>query len=152
MDKKLNLGEAIPDFTAQDSEGEMISQEDILGAPFVLYFYPKDDTPGCTTEACSFRDVIDSFEDMDILVVGVSPDSPESHQKFIEKHNLNFPLISDQTLYMCSKFNVFKDGTKSVERTTFLCDEDGVIQWIERPVKVEGHVERVMAAIDEMLS
>lgn len=147
----LRVGETIPNFTALDSEGERITQEDLLGAPFVLYFYPKDDTPGCTKEACSFRDVMDSFEDMDILVVGVSGDSPESHRAFAEKHELNFPLITDTNLEMSRNFGVLKNGTNSIERTTFLCDEDGVIQWIERPVNVEGHVDRVLNAITETL-
>jgi peroxiredoxin Q/BCP len=152
MAYKLNVGDTIPTFTALDSEGHQITHEEILGGPFVLYFYPKDDTPGCTKEACSFRDLMDSFEEMDILVVGVSPDSPESHQKFSQKHGLNFPLLSDPKMEMCKEFEVVKDGGSSVERTTFLCDEDGVIQWLERPVRVDGHVERVMAAIEEALS
>lgn len=151
MVETLRVGDTIPEFTALDSEGEKITQEDVLGAPFVLYFYPKDDTPGCTKEACSFRDVMDSFEDMDILVIGVSPDSPESHRKFAEKHELNFPLITDVGMEMCRKFGVTKDGESGVVRTTFLCDEDGIIQWIEKPVNVEGHVDRVMNAITETM-
>lgn len=147
---QLNVGDTIPDFSVKDMEGQSVSKEDVVGGPFVLYFYPKDDTPGCTKEACSFRDIMDSFEDMDILVIGVSPDSPESHQKFSQKHELNFPLLSDQNLEMSKAFGVFNG--KSIERTTFLCDEDGTVQWIERPVKVDGHVERVLEAIDEYVS
>lgn len=149
MNTLLEVGAEIPEFTAKDFEGEPITKEDLLGAPFVIYFYPKDDTPGCTKEACEFRDVIDAFEDLNVMVVGISPDSPESHQKFMEKHELNFPLISDEKHEVAKKFGVSKGD--SITRSTFLCDEDGMIMWSESPVKVEGHVQRVLDAIQKTL-
>ena len=147
----LKLGDALPKFKSTDQDGETISREDLLGSPFVLYFYPKDDTPGCTKEACEFRDVMDSFDDVEILVVGVSPDSSESHKKFIEKHELNFPLIADPKKQLCEKCGVLgADG--NVVRTTFIFDEDGIVQWLESPVNIAGHVQRVIAAIQEVLA
>jgi len=143
----LQPGDAFPAFNSVDFEGEPLTLDDLLGSPFVIYFYPKDDTPICTTQACSFRDAYDAFDDVDILVVGVSPDSPESHRKFMEKHDLNFPLISDQNLDFSKKCGVEKEG--KIVRTTFLCDEEGVVQWVESPVNVDGHVERVMDAIED---
>lgn len=147
----IEIGTEIPEFTAKDFAGDPITKEDLLGAPFVLYFYPKDDTPGCTQEACDFRDVMDGLEDLNVMVVGVSPDSPQSHQKFIEKHELNFPLIADENKDMAQKFGVLKPEG-GIIRSTFLCDPDGVVQWVESPVKVEGHVDRVMEAIQEFLA
>lgn len=146
----LKVGDKIPAFKVKDFEGEDVTNEDMVGSPFVLYFYPKDDTSGCTTQACEFRDLMDGFDDLDVLVVGVSPDSPESHKKFMEKNELNFPLLCDQKLEMAKAFGVTKDGT-SVTRSTFFCDEDGVIVWIETPVTPEGHAERVISVIEELM-
>lgn len=150
MGKLLEIGDSIPDFKAKDFEGEPITKEDLLGAPFVIYFYPKDDTPGCTLEACQFRDLMDTFDDLNVMVIGVSPDSPESHQKFMEKHQLNFPLISDETMEIGKAFGAVND--KGYTRTTFLCDEEGVIQWVESPVGVDGHTQRVISALHEALA
>jgi peroxiredoxin Q/BCP len=134
------VGDKLPDFEARDSEGNPITLEDLLGGPFVIYFYPRDDTPGCTDEACQFRDV--------------SGDTSESHKKFLDKHGLNFPLISDESLSLSRKCGVTKtktDGREGIVRSTFICDEDGVVHWLESPVKVEGHVTRVMAAMENAL-
>lgn len=146
----------IPRFSTKDQEGETIDNDDLIGGPVVLYFYPKDDTPGCTTEACSFRDNMSRIEDMDVLVLGVSPDTPQSHQKFIQKHNLNFTLLSDENKEMAKKFDVLRsvtgpngETTQKIERTTFVMDANGEIRWIERPVKVEGHVDRVIEALHD---
>lgn len=154
MAQKLKVGDPLPKFKAKDFEGEITTHDDLLGSPFVIYFYPKDDTPGCTKEACSFRDVMDTFDELDFVVVGVSPDSPESHQKFMEKYELNFPLLSDENYELCKKFGIAKEkeGSSAVERSTFICDEDGVIQWVESPVNVEGHIDRVMNAIQELFA
>lgn len=155
MSEPLQIGVEIPSFQAKDFGGDPITRDDLLGAPFVIYFYPKDDTPGCTQEACEFRDLMDSFEDMNVMVVGVSPDGTASHQKFMDKHELNFPLISDEDYSIAKAFGVVKPkegGGYSIVRSTFLCDEDGVIQWVESPVKVDGHVARVLAAIQEVLA
>ena len=152
----LRVGNKAPEFEAVDSEGTPFSLVDILGSTTVLYFYPKDETPGCTKEACDFRDKIDDLETRGVLVIGVSPDGLESHQKFIETHDLNFPLLCDQNLEMCKQFGVVveKDigGKKnaSVERTTFVIDERGIIRWIEKPVQVKDHIKRVLHAIDEL--
>jgi thioredoxin-dependent peroxiredoxin len=154
MGKLLEIGQALPSFEAKDFEGAPITKEDLLGAPFVIYFYPKDDTPGCTKEACSFRDLMDAFDDLNVMVVGVSPDSPESHQKFMEKHELNFPLISDESLVIAKAFGVIKEqnGKTDFIRTTFVCDEDGIVQWVESPVDVNNHAERVIEALNEALA
>jgi len=149
----LQVGDAIPSFKLKDSEGEEFTDEDFIGAPLVLFFYPKDDTPGCTKEACSFRDNLEELDSLDVIVIGVSPDSQGSHEQFIEKHNLNFTLFADTSLELCKAFGVIqetvKDGKSSLhlERTTFLIDYDGTIRWIERPVSIEGHVERVITAV-----
>lgn len=149
--KTLKVGDAIPPFNAVDQDNEPLAREDLLGNPFVLYFYPKDDTPGCTQEACEFRDVMESFDDVEIAVIGVSADSPESHQQFIEKHELNFPLISDSKLDLANKCGVV-GSDKRVVRSTFICDDEGIVQWVESPVTVEGHVQRVISAIQEVLA
>ncbi len=146
MTKQLEVGDAIPNFKLKDSEGLEFTQEDFIGAPLVLFFYPKDDTPGCTKEACSFRDNLSELDALDVIVIGVSPDSQESHEKFIEKHNLNFTLFADTTKELCKVFGVLKEEGK-IERSTFLIDYDGTIEWIERPVNVEGHVDRVITAV-----
>ena len=120
----------------------------------MLYFYPKDDTPGCTIEACSFRDNMEKVSPDDVDVIGVSPDSPASHQKLILKHDLNFTLLTDESHELSKKFDVMhikeSDGQKKlgIERTTFLIDRDGIVRWIERPVSVEGHVDRVFKALE----
>ena len=155
MIKKLKVGETIPAFKIKDFEGETVTHEDLIGSPFVLYFYPKDDTPGCTTEACEYRDAMSGFDDMDVLVIGISPDDPKTHKKFMEKFDLNFPLLCDENLEVAKKFGAVKekgDGEFSIERSTFLCDDEGVVLWIEQPVMVEGHVDRVMNALDEILA
>lgn len=141
----LNIGDKIPYFRCKNEKDEHITNEDIIGLPLVIYFYPKDDTPGCTTEACSFRDNLPQLEFTDTTVIGVSPDSVESHQKFIQKHNLNFTLLADTEKEMCKAFGVLKEG--KIERTTFVVDPNGVIAWIERPVSVSGHTQRVLEAL-----
>lgn len=157
MGYRINIGDALPEFQAQDQEGNTLTTEDFLGTPAVIYFYPKDDTPGCTAQACSFRDNMDRLTQYDVAVVGVSPDSASSHLKFIDKHQLNFTLITDEGKTLCTKFDVLQEKTLygktgiGIERTTFLVDRDGIIQWIERPVKVEGHVDRVIEAVQQLI-
>lgn len=151
MQYRINVGDAIPDFSAKDAEGEEVTSEDLLGTPAVIYFYPKDDTPGCTKEACGFRDNMHQLTHHDISVIGVSPDSSASHRKFIQKNSLNFTLLSDPNYELCKKFDVIQLNKElekeTLERSTFLVDRDGIIRWMERPVKVDGHVERVLAAL-----
>lgn len=150
MAYKINVGDRIPSFNVKDAGGDDLTDEDLIGSPFVLYFYPKDDTPGCTKQACAFRDKMDDFDSIDALVIGVSPDNNSSHDTFSTKYDLNFPLIPDVDKKLCSLFDVLRDvdGNKKVERTTFVVDSVGTIQWIERPVTLEGHMERVLEALE----
>lgn len=148
-DVEIEIGTKIPKFTAIDQDGDAFTSEDLTGMPFVLYFYPKNGTPGCTEEACDFRDYLEEIEEQGITVVGVSPDTAKSHHEFSEKNELDFTLLSDENLAVCRTFDVVKDEN-SIERTTFIVDSEGKVQWIERPVKVKGHVKRVMKAIKEL--
>ncbi len=157
MDTVLNVGDKIPYFKVKDLDGHPVSNQDVLGALLVLYFYPKNETPGCTKQACSIRDFNDKFREDDVLVIGISPDSVESHKKFIKNHGLNYSLLSDEKLELCHKFGEVKekmvDGKKivGIQRTTFLIDRDGIILWLERPVNVEGQADRLYAAIQNYL-
>lgn len=147
------IGESLPGMVLQNQNGQEID----LGAvtseepKVVLYFYPKDDTPGCTKEACDFRDNINRIQSAGIRVLGVSPDDPESHQKFIQKYGLNFDLLSDTNHALADALKVWKEKNfmgksyMGVERSTFLI-EDGRIRMGWQPVKVEGHVDEVLAA------
>lgn len=152
MGNRINIGDYIPEFMAVDQEGFEITDEDLLGANVVLYFYPKDDTPSCTKQACGFRDTMEEIEDMDAVVIGVSADDETSHQKFTEKYGLNFTLLSDPKMEMARAFDVVreKDGRSVIERTTFVIDSEGEIRWMERPVNVDGHSERVIEALEKI--
>lgn len=156
MSKEPDIGDKIPAFAIKDYEGIELESEDLIGSPFVLYFYPKDDTPGCTQEACSFRDSMDMFDDLETTVIGVSPDNAASHAKFIQKHGLNFTLLCDENMAMAKKFGAIKekdvDGQKTtgVLRSTFVIDSAGYIRWLERPVNVEGHADRVLKAVERV--
>ncbi len=129
---------------------------DFKGKKVVLYFYPKDDTPGCTKESCAFRDGLDEIHTSGAVVLGVSGDSVESHKKFTKKFNLNFPLLSDEKKTMLQAYGVWKEkslyGRKfmGIERTTFIIDEQGKIDDIFQKVKVNGHLEEVLAELDVM--
>jgi peroxiredoxin Q/BCP len=147
---QLTEGTPAPDFTLPASNGENVSLSDFKGRQVVLYFYPRDNTPGCTTQACSFRDHISTIEDKGAIVLGVSRDSLKSHQKFIEKFNLPFLLLSDENEEVCKRYDVMKEknmyGKKvmGIERSTFIIDEDGKIKKIFRKVKVDGHTDEVL--------
>ena len=148
----LEEGKKAPDFTAIDQNGEKVKLSSFKNKKnVVLYFYPKDMTPGCTTEACDFRDNFKKFKDTEIL--GVSIDSPERHQKFIEKQNLPFSLISDEDKKVVEKYGVWQEksmyGKKfmGIVRSTFIIDKTGKIRKIYPKVKVKGHVEEVMAIV-----
>lgn len=157
MANQINIGDKIPPFTTLDHEGMEIETEDLIGSPFVLYFYPKDDTPGCTTEACSFRDNMDRLDELDTLVIGVSPDDASSHNKFIEKHNLNYTLICDEKMDLARKFGAIQESNsngkkaESIIRTTFVVDSTGTVRWMEKPVKLEGHIDRVLKAVEDVI-
>ncbi|GAB1349857.1 thioredoxin-dependent thiol peroxidase [Ignavibacteriales bacterium] len=151
----LNVGEKAPYFELPNQDGEMVKLTDYSGKNLVLYFYPKDDTSGCTKEACCFRDELSIFEGVNAAVVGVSGDSVKSHRKFVDKYSLNFTLLSDESKTMLEAYGVWKEksmyGRKymGIERTTFVINPDGVIKQIFNKVKVDGHTEEVKKALDE---
>ena len=143
----VNLGEPAPDFTLMSDERKKVSLSDFLGKKVVLYFYPKDGTPGCTKEAQTFRDLHGEFEKLNAVIIGVSKDSVESHQKFKEKNDLPFSLLSDPEGRVLQLYEVWKEKSMygrtfmGVERTTFLIDENGTIINIFRKVRVKGHAK-----------
>jgi peroxiredoxin Q/BCP len=149
----LSIGDEAPDFVMKSDADETIRLSDYRGKKIVLYFYPKDDTPGCTAEACSFRDGFSEIERKGAVVFGVSTDSVESHKKFKEKYHLNFPLLSDVEKKVVNAYGVWKEknmyGKKymGIERTTFIIDELGKIKKIFPKVKVDGHLEEVLAEL-----
>lgn len=149
MTKTLQPGNKAPAFEGVTEDGPL-SLKDLKGAPFVLYFYPKDDTSGCTKQACAFRDALPQFKKLGIAVYGVSRDSLTSHRKFADKYDLPFTLISDEDGGICESFGVWVEksmyGRKymGIERTTYLIDKDGIISQVWRKVKIEGHVEEVL--------
>ena len=142
-----------PDFYAMTDDGSEIALSNLRGKKIVLYFYPKDDTPGCTREACAFRDGISKIQEKGALVFGVSADSVESHQKFKEKYQLNFPLLSDEDKKIVQDYGVWKEKSMygrtfmGINRTTFLINEEGRIQRIFPKVNVEIHYDEVLAAL-----
>lgn len=152
MAETLKEGDKAPDFTLPDQSGKMVSLKSLRGQRVILYFYPKDDTPGCTKEACGFRDSLKAFQKADAVVLGVSNDDAASHQKFIKKYNLPFTLLSDGDAAVSKAYGVYKEKNMygrtywGIERSTFVIDEKGALKAIFRKVKVDGHIEEVMAA------
>ncbi|PID56403.1 MAG: thioredoxin-dependent thiol peroxidase [Ignavibacteriae bacterium] len=152
----IEVGKKAPAITLEDGEGNKRTLKEFLGKKVILYFYPKDNTSGCTTEACDFRDALPNFKKIDSVVIGVSPDSVESHKKFADKHELPFILLSDEEKKVLVKYDVWKEksmyGRKymGVVRTTVLINEKGVIKKIYNKVKVKGHVEQVAKDILEI--
>ncbi len=150
------IGQLIPVFQMQDSKGQIMTPDHFLGHPTILYFYPKDDTPDCTQQACDLRDHKILFDQVNAIVIGISPDTAASHQQFMSNHALNFILVPDPYHELCSLFGVWeeKKGKGSpqwqVTRTTFVIDAKGIIRWIEKPVVVEGHAERVLQALHNL--
>ncbi|WP_121640389.1 thioredoxin-dependent thiol peroxidase [Virgibacillus sp. Bac330] len=153
----VQVGEKVADFSLPNQAGELVRLSDYKGKYIVLYFYPKDMTPGCTTEACDFRDAHESFEDLDAVIIGVSPDPVASHQKFIDKHDLPFMLLADEEKQVAEQFGVWKLKKNfgreyyGIERSTFIIDKEGVLQKEFRKVKVKGHVEEALSFIREQL-
>jgi peroxiredoxin Q/BCP len=149
----VEAGQTAPDFTLSDQQGQPVTLASFRGTPVVLYFYPKDDTPGCTKEACAFRDARAAYEGAGAKVIGVSPDSPAAHRKFAEKYQLPFTLLADPEKRTCQDYGVWKEknmyGKKSmgVERTTFVIDGAGVVRKVFPRVKVDGHSDKVLEAI-----
>ena len=148
----INEGDAAPDFETRDAEGNAVRLSDLRGQKVVLYFYPKDDTPGCTKEACSFRDSFAEYERRGIKVLGVSPDDERSHRKFAEKYSLPFTLLADTDHSVADAFGVYGEkqfmGRKymGVERKTFLVGEDGRVVKVFDKVKVDEHADEVLKA------
>ncbi|WP_435007835.1 thioredoxin-dependent thiol peroxidase [Tundrisphaera lichenicola] len=149
-------GQPAPDFTLLDQDGQAVTLSAQRGSPVVLYFYPKDDTPGCTTEACAFRDADADYQAAGAKILGVSPDSVKSHAKFAAKFQLNFPILADTETAVCQLFGVWKEKSMygktymGVERTTVLIDGDGVVRKIFPKVKVPGHSEAILEALKAM--
>ena len=148
----LTEGDKAPEFSLDSSTGETLSLSDLKGKKVALYFYPRDDTPGCTIEACNFRDSIEEPTEAGIIVLGVSGDSVESHNQFIDKFDLNFPLLADEDKAVSDKYGVWveriRDGKTSmgIKRVTFLIDEEGTIAKIWPEVKPDGHALEVLEA------
>ncbi len=151
----MKLGSLAPDFNLIGSDGRDHKLSDYRGKKVILYFYPKDNTPGCTTEACDFRDNIKTINDLNTVVIGISKDSLNSHSKFIEKLNLPFILSSDEEKIVCELYDVIKEknmyGKKvlGIERSTFIVDENGILVKEFRKVKVKDHIKEVLDAIIE---
>jgi thioredoxin-dependent peroxiredoxin len=147
------VGDRAPAFSLTTIDGSMLRLSDLMGKKVVLYFYPKDDTPGCTREACSFRDNTAALKKKGAVVLGVSPDSQASHQKFTEKYDLSFPLLSDESKAVSKAYGVWKKKSfmgreyMGIERTTFVIDEKGIIRHKFAKVKVDGHTEEVLAVL-----
>ena len=151
----LKEGDQAPDFTLQDDSGKSVSLKDLRGKKVVLYFYPKDDTPGCTREACDFRDKLSDFRRSGALIYGVSRDSQQSHRKFRDKYSLPFPLLSDPGLEVAKAFGAwgpkvsFMKKVLGLIRSTIVIDEKGRVEKIYHNVKVKGHADAVLNALTE---
>jgi peroxiredoxin Q/BCP len=149
----VEAGKKAPDFSATTDGGGKVKLSDFKGKNVILYFYPKDDTPGCTKEACGFRDAKPNFSRAKAVVLGVSKDSVARHDKFRDKYDLNFPLLSDEDGKICEKYGTWIEkslyGRKymGIDRATFLIDGKGVVRQVWHKVKVPGHVEEVLAAL-----
>ena len=152
----VSVGKSAPAFSLDTDAGEKLSLKDLKGRPVVLYFYPKDDTPGCTVEACEFRDAFPRFKGSKAMILGISPDSVKSHQKFKEKFDLPFTLLADEDHAIAEKYGVWQKKSMygrtymGIARTTFVIDQDGKVAKIFEKVKPKGHAEEVEQAIDEL--
>ena len=150
----VEVGQAAPDFSLPDQSGGAVTLSGLRGSPVVLYFYPKDDTPGCTKEACAFRDAFADYEARGARILGVSPDDSKSHARFVQKFNLPFTLLADMDHRVCEAYGVWKEknlyGRKSmgVERTTFVLDANGIVRAVFPRVKVDGHSDTVLKAVE----
>ena len=147
---QLSVGQGAPNFSAKNQNGELISLDNLKGKKVVLYFYPKDNTPGCTAQACNLTDNIDTFKKEGYVILGVSPDGEKSHNKFIDKYNLQFDLLVDEDKKLCNSYGVW--GRKKfmgreydgVHRTTFIIDENGIIDRIINKVETKRHSQQIL--------
>ncbi len=152
----LSIGAKAPDFSTFDQNGKRVSLQDFLGKKVVLFFYPKDNTPGCTKEACTFRDKILLFEERNVVVIGVSIDSIKSHKSFVDKHQLPFTLLSDTDKDIVEAYGVWGEKTLygkkylGTNRVTYLIDESGNIASVFPKVKPETHPEEILAVLEKM--
>ncbi len=153
---RLEEGKPAPDFSLPSTDGKPLRLSDLKGKSVVLYFYPKDDTPGCTKEACDFRDSIKTIQKQDALVLGVSADSLGSHEKFQQKFKLPFPLLSDENKEVLKQYGVWKEKSfmgksyMGIERTTVVIDKKGNVQRVFPKVKVEGHCQEVLETLKSL--
>lgn len=156
MSDWLEPGSKAPAFALLDAEGKKVKLSDFKGSPVVLYFYPKDDTPGCTKEACAFRDRSAELKKLGAVVLGVSPDTPASHTKFRDKYSLNFTLLADESHEVAEKFGAWREknmyGKKSmgIQRSTYLIDAQGKVARVWKKVSVDGHDAEVLEALQEL--
>jgi len=152
----IEAGQRAPAFTLTADDGTKVRLSDLKGRPVVLYFYPRDDTPGCTREACSFRDRQAKLKKLGAVVLGVSGDSIESHEKFRDKYRLNFPLLADEDHAVAEKYGAWREknmyGKKSmgIQRSTFLIDSKGKVAKVWKQVKVDGHDGQVLEALETL--
>lgn len=152
----LKVGDKAPDFTLPSVNGHLVSLKDFRGKKVVLYFYPEDDTPGCTREACSFQDNFSTIKKRGAVVLGVSADSVDSHKKFAKKYDLTFPLLSDESKEVLKAYGVWKRKTlfgikfRGIVRTTFVIDDQGRIRHIFPRVLVNGHTDKVLEVLDSL--
>jgi peroxiredoxin Q/BCP len=150
---ELAVGDKAPDFNLPSSTGEQFSLKSLKGKTVILFFYPRDNTPGCTKEACGFRDALPRFKKISAAVLGVSNDSLESHKKFIDKFGLTFPLLSDEDHAVSEKYGVYKEKNLygkifwGIERSTFVIGPEGKLKGIFRKVKVDNHIEEVFNSL-----
>ena len=150
----LEIGMKAPDFTLQDKDGNQVSMSDFAGKKVVLYFYPRDNTPGCTRQACAFAQNYDGFKERGVEVIGISKDSAASHAKFADKHELPFILLSDPELVAIQGYDVWKEKklygkvSMGVVRTTYVIDENGVIEKVMPKVKPDTNAAEILAYLD----
>ena len=154
----IEEGQPAPTFRLPTGEGGEVALEDLRGKRVVLYFYPKDDTPGCTREACAFRDLRSEFAAKDAEIIGVSPDSADSHRAFSQKFSLPFTLLADEQAEVAKQYGVWilreRDGRQfmGIDRTTFLIDRDGIVRRVFPKVTVDGHANEILEALDKLES
>ncbi|MTV24465.1 thioredoxin-dependent thiol peroxidase [Nitriliruptoraceae bacterium ZYF776] len=152
----MEAGTPAPTFTLPDQDGREVSLEDLRGRPVVIYFYPKDDTPGCTTQACGIRDQWSQFEEAGAAVLGISPDDVDSHARFAAKHDLPHTLLADPDRRVLEAYGAWGEKvlygktTVGVIRSTFLVDRDGTVAKVWKRVQTKTHAERVLAAIEQL--
>ena len=156
MAEWIEEGQTAPDFTLPADNGGKVKLSELRGKPVVLYFYPKDDTPGCTKEACAFRDRSQDLKAQGAVVLGVSPDDVASHEEFRDKYSLNFPLLADTDHQVAERYGAWREknmyGKKSmgIQRSTFLIGPDGTVKKVWKKVSVDGHDEEVLAALGKL--